>query len=104
MVFRTNPIFILTGGLFVLVAMMFIIVFGDNGWLDLRTLNQERDHLIEKKSTLFQENVILYRQIDRLKNDLHYIELTARRELGIVDENELIIKIKPPKEKHHVKR
>lgn len=104
MVFRTNPIIILASGLFILVAMMFIIVFGDNGWLDLRTLNQERDHLVEKKSTLFQENVILYRQIDRLKNDPHYIEQMARQELGIIGENEIILKIKPSKEKHHVRR
>lgn len=98
MLFRTNPIVILTVGLSVLIVMMFVIVFGDNGWLDLRSLQKERDQLVEKKTLLFQENVSLYRQIDRLKNDLPYIETTARRELGIIDENELIFKIRPARQ------
>jgi cell division protein FtsB len=101
---RSNPIIILASGIFILIAMLFVIVFGDNGWLDLRTLKLERDQLVEQKTALFQENVTLFRQIDRLKHDPQYNEVMARRELGMIEENEIILKLNLPKEKRHVKR
>lgn len=101
---RTNPMIILTCGLCVLIAMMFVIVFGNNGWLDLRALQQERDQLIEKKAVLFEENTTLFRQIDRLKHDPQYIEATARRELGMITENDMILKLNSSEEKSHVKQ
>lgn len=101
---RSNPIIILASGIFILIAMLFVIVFGDNGWLDLRALKQERDQLMENKEALFQENITLFRQINRLKHDPKYNEAMARRELGMIDENEIILKLNSSKGKGHVKR
>ncbi len=75
--------------------MLLPIIFGDNGIADLRLLQTKRDHLIEKNETLARENVQLYHQIERLKNDPDYIESIARRELGMIGKDEVILKLRP---------
>jgi len=82
-------------GMFVLLL---IAVFGDKGAADLMQLNQKKTLLMKQNAQLEKENIELYREIDRLENDLEYIESVARQELGMVRENEIIIKVrKPPK-------
>ena len=76
-------------------AMLLLIVFGDNGVADLRLLQTKRDRLIEKNEILARENVHLYHQIERLRNDSDYIESIARQELGMIGKDEVIIKLRP---------
>jgi len=76
----------------VLFSMVLLIAFGDNGIVDLHFLRKERDRLLEKNEDLAQENLILYREIERLKNDPKYIENIARQELGMVGKDEVILK------------
>lgn len=78
----------------VLAAMLLVIVYGDNGLMDLFALRGERDRIVVNKEKIFNENIALYRQIDRLKSDPEFIEATARKELGLVGDNELIFKLK----------
>ena len=73
--------------------MLLFILFSDNGYLDLQSLKSEKERLIERNRQLEHENVVLYREIDRLKNDLEYIENVARRELGMVKKEEMVFKI-----------
>ena len=90
---------LLSFAILIICSLLFFVVFGENGLVDLDLLKQERTRLIEKNKKLEQENLALYREIDRLKNDLKYIENVARQELGMVKEEEVIIKLqnRPPK-------
>ena len=74
------------------IAVFLMIVFGDNGLLDLRTLKDKHDQLEIRSAKLAEENAQLHRQIDRLKNDPAYIESIARQELGMIAPDEVIIK------------
>jgi cell division protein FtsB len=81
-----------------MIVLLFIAVFGDNGAADLSVLRQEKRLIMQKNERLDAENRDLLRQIDRLKkNDLGFIENIARRELGMVREDEVILKL--PEEK-----
>ncbi|UCD32622.1 MAG: septum formation initiator family protein [Desulfobacterales bacterium] len=77
-----------------LSSLLLFIVFGDNGLIDLNRLKTERDDLLQKNESLKQENLSLYREIERLKNDPEYVENVARQELGVVGKDEVILK--PP--------
>lgn len=91
---RPKRIFILSTVAVVLGGMLLFIVFGENGLRDLFALRAERDGILLQKEKTFNENISLYRQIDRLENDPDFIEATARKELGVIGADELIIKLK----------
>ena len=75
-----------------LVSLLFFIIFGEHGLIDLNSLKKERDQLAEKSEKLTRKNLSLSVEIDRLKHDPKYIENVARQELGMVGEDELILK------------
>lgn len=74
--------------------MLMFIVFGENGLTDLYKLKMKKDNLSKKSDELKKENLSLYREIERLKNDPGYVEDVARKELGVIGKDEVIIKIK----------
>ena len=78
----------------VLFSLLLVILFGDKGFVDFHLLKKERNGLIEKNAKLTRENLALYREINRLKNDSKYIENVARQELGLVGKEDVIFKIK----------
>lgn len=80
----------------VLSGMLLLLVFGEHGLKDLHALKARRDRITAQKEMTFNENVSLYRQIERLKSDPQFIEAIARKELGVIGEDELIIKLKQP--------
>jgi cell division protein FtsB len=84
---------LLTFAVIALFVLLLLILFGDKGLADLNMLEKNRDRLVEKNGRLMRENLTLYRSIERLKTDPAYIENIARRELGVVGKNELIIKL-----------
>ena len=75
-----------------LVSLLFFIIFGEHGLIDLNSLKKDRDHLAEQSEQLTRKNLSLSVEIDRLKHDPKYIENVARQELGMVGEDELILK------------
>ena len=75
-----------------LASLLFFIIFGEHGLIDLNTLKYERNQLAEKSEQLTRKNLTLSVEIDRLKHDPKYIENVARQELGMVGEDELILK------------
>jgi len=75
--------------------MLLFIVFGENGIMDLRHLKIEKDNLSKKNDELKKENISFYREIERLKHDPRYVEDVARKELGVIGKDELIIKVTP---------
>ena len=76
----------------VLAAMLFFIIVSEHGLADLVLLRQERGKLVEKTEQLTRENLAISIEIDRLKHDPEYIENIARKELGMIGKNEVILK------------
>jgi cell division protein FtsB len=89
---NTRLTIIVSMGIVLLFAMLLFIVFSDNGLADLYLLKNERDRLIAENRRLTAENLHLYRSIERLKSDPAYIESIARKELGMIRKEEIIIK------------
>ena len=79
----------------VLFSLLLFIMFSDNGLADLFKLKSDKDRLLQENTRLKRENLIMYRTIERLKNDPEYIESIARKELGMIRKGEVILKSKP---------
>ena len=75
-----------------IAALFFFIIVGEHGFADLIFLKQKRSKLVEKNERLTRENLSIGIQIDRLKHDPEYIENIARKELGMIGEDEVILK------------
>ena len=78
--------------LFLILLCVFIIL-GDNGLMEYKYLKQQRDKLAERNEAIIQDNLELYRKVERLQKDLTYIESVARKELGVIGKDEIIIKL-----------
>jgi cell division protein FtsB len=78
----------------ILVSLLFFILFSEHGLTDLNILQKEKTQLIIENQALDQQNRALSSEIDRLKHDPEYIESIARQELGMVGEDEVILKPK----------
>ncbi|MFC1867367.1 septum formation initiator family protein [Thermodesulfobacteriota bacterium] len=79
--------------LFTLLVVCLIVVwlaFGERGFIHLYRMEKERQAYLEKIRKLEEANKELLEQIGKLRKDKEYIEAVARRELGLVRENELI--------------
>ena len=75
-----------------IAALFFFIIVSEHGLVDLVFLKQERGKLVKKSERLNQENLSISIEIDRLKHDPEYIENVARKELGMIGEDEVILK------------
>lgn len=77
-----------------LFTLLIMIVFGNNGFRDLKRLKKESASLAEQSRDMESHNLKLYRKVERLKNDPVFIENVARQELGMIGEDEVILKFK----------
>jgi len=77
-----------------LFTLLLMIIFGNNGFLDLKRLKKERVTLAEQSCEIESQNLKSYRKVERLKNDPVFIENIARQELGMIGEGEVILKFK----------
>ena len=84
---------LLSFAILALFSLSVLIIFGDKGLADLNLLKKSRDGLTEQNEALTQENISLYRSIERLKSDPVFIENVAREELGVIGKNEIIFKV-----------
>ena len=75
-----------------IAALCFFIIVSEQGLADLIFLKQERSKLVGKSERLTRENLSIGIEIDRLKHDPEYIENIARKELGMIGEDEVILK------------
>ena len=73
-------------------ALLFFIIVSEHGLVDLIYLKQERGKLVKKNERFNQENLSISIEIDRLKHDPEYIENVARKELGMIGVDEIILK------------
>jgi cell division protein FtsB len=74
----------------VLALLVGWLGFGERGFIHLYRMEGERKVFLEKISLLEKENQRLLEEIDRLRSDREYMETVARRELGMVKENEIL--------------
>ena len=75
-----------------MLVLLLVVVFGDNGWVELKRLQKTHMALVEGNARLTRENSQMYDIIGRLQNDPDYIENIARQELGMVRPDEVIFK------------
>ena len=85
---------LLAFAIIIMFSLLIFTLFGENGLNDLYLLKTERDILLKKNDELIRENLSLYREIERLKNDPEYVENVARNELGVIGKDEVVIKVK----------
>ena len=78
-----------------LFSLQVFIMFSDSGLADLFKLKSEKDRLLQENARLKRDNLTMYRMIERLKNDPEYIESIARKELGMIQKGEVILKPTP---------
>jgi len=67
--------------------------FGERGFIHLYRMEKERQAYLARIRHLEKKNQQLLEQINQLRTDKDYIESVARRELGLVRDNEIIYKI-----------
>ncbi len=89
---KTLKISILSFALLCLLASW--LAFGDRGFIYVYKKDRERQEYLKKIEDLKKENQKLMEEIERLSNDSDYIEETARRELNMVRDGEVIYRFK----------
>lgn len=74
----------------VATALLWVFFSPGAGVFALLKSRSELKKLQQQSITLEQENIRLQKEIDRLQNDTEYLEEIARKNYGLVRENELI--------------
>lgn len=78
-------------GLFLAILLILWIVFAPNrGLLDLYRAQNKLEKLQAENKRLEEENKALQAEIDRLQNDPAYLEEKARKDYGMLKENEVL--------------
>jgi cell division protein FtsB len=68
--------------------------FGHNGLVDLFSMQKDREKNMTALQELKAKNRHLASEIRHLREDSNYFESVARKELGLVRENEIVYRIK----------
>ena len=79
--------------LLILVSLLilgFLTFFGEKGILHLFRLQKDLREIKERTAKIEEENQKLKEEVRRLQQEKRYIEEIARKELGMVKEDELI--------------
>ncbi len=75
-------------GFFLLIVLL--IIFGDRGLMDYHILKGKLISLEEFNKGMVSENRLLEKEILLLRGDLQYIEMMARKELGMVKKGDIV--------------
>lgn len=70
--------------------ILYFTIFGERGLLRIYHLNREKKDIQQRVDAMRNDNLRLVREIDALKNDRRYLESIARRDFGLVRQNETI--------------
>lgn len=73
-----------------LLLMSLLITFGNRGVIDNYLMNKRLSQLKEQNRVITKENIELKKKITLLRNDLNYIEMIARDELGMVKKGDIV--------------
>lgn len=74
----------------IIAFILFFTIFGDRGLLRIYHLNKQNEEIRERLESLKSENTNLKREIEALRGDRRYLESIARRDFGLVRQNEVI--------------
>jgi cell division protein FtsB len=85
---RGKGLILLLVGLILLV--WYFSLFGEKGLIKIIQLRRERDRIVADVSRMEEENKKLQEEIKRLREDSRYLESVARRDLGLIKENEIL--------------
>ncbi len=75
-----------------LLLMGFIIVFGNNGLVDNYIMKEKLKILKEENELVVRENNALKKEIALLKENPRYVELAARKDLGMVRKGDKVFR------------
>ena len=89
----------LFGKLAILIVLLIlgVAMFGEKGVMRLVKLMRERENLSAEVKQLKEENERLNKEIQALRSDHKYLEQLARKELGMVREDEVVYQFRPKK-------
>ena len=85
------------GLIFLILLTLWIIFAPDRGMLSLYKTKKEIQRLQAENSSLEEKNRALEEEIERLQNDPAYLEEKARKEYGMLKENEVLYIFKDKK-------
>lgn len=85
--------------LLLIVLLLGLALFGDKGILRAIQFARQKGDLQAELQRLEEINDTLRQEIKNLRSDRRYIEDIARRELGMVKEDELVYQFPAPVEK-----
>lgn len=81
-----------------ILLLLGLAVFGDKGILRAMQAMRQKEALQKEVHRLEQTNSELRREIEALRSDQRYLERIARKELGLVREDELVYQFPDSKE------
>lgn len=90
-----KKMYLIPGGC--IAFILFFTVFGDKGLLRIYELKQDKAGIDSRLIDIRGENERLKREIAALKTDRRYLESIARKDFGLVRNNEVIYQF--PQEK-----
>ncbi len=74
----------------VIAIIALLTIFGDRGLVRIYKLSKDRDSIKAYNEKIKEENTAMRDEIQRLKTDDKYIEMVARKELGMIGKNEVV--------------
>ena len=73
-----------------LLLMSLLITFGNRGLVDNYLMSKRLAEFKSQNSAITAENNALKKKIILLRNDINYIEMIARNELGMVKKGDIV--------------
>jgi cell division protein FtsB len=73
-----------------ILLVWYFSLFGEKGVIKIIQLRRERDRILADVNRIQDENKTLQEEIKRLREDSRYLESVARRDLGLIKENEVL--------------
>lgn len=81
-------------GIAILAAYGFTVIEGETGWKDLKAMREELKTLKTQNEILAKKNLELQEKVNRMKNDMAFIEDMVRQELKVIGKDEIVFKFK----------
>jgi cell division protein FtsB len=91
---------------FSFIALLFLglivawLGFGERGFIHLYRMEEDRRAHLERIRKLEKENQELLEEIKRLRTDKEYLESVARKELGLIKDNEILYRFSGEEKNH----
>ena len=92
----SSPIRLFSWPVLLILVMLAMALFGDRGVLRAIQVNRHKEALAEQVHRMEESNHALRQEIERLRSDHRYLEGIARRELGMVREDERVYQFRAP--------